>query len=254
MIKKQFKSFLAALMFFTRIPVSFKTGDNTTSFEKATKFLPVIGWIVGGFCALIVWSCSLIFPVLVSVILSMIAGILLTGAFHEDGLSDVCDGFGGGRTKERILEIMKDSHTGAYGVIGLIMILGLKFVSLNEISIKLLPFAMIAAHSLSRFATVMMMNIYPYVRRSTESKVKSVITKMSFAEILFAGICGVLPLLLFQNYYFFLLIIPVIFAALLLGIYFNKRIGGYTGDCLGATQQITEVVFYLSLIVLWKYI
>lgn len=248
----QIRFFLTALMFYTRIPLFFKIEYTKEAAQNATKFLPVIGWIVGGASALVFYLSYYVFPLSVSVILSMISSILITGAFHEDGLADVCDGFGGGRTKERKLEIMKDSHIGAYGVIGLILVLMFKFALLNEIYFKILPFIIISAHSLSRFAAITIMSTHQYVRRDEESKVISVIKKMTTPELVFACICGVLPILLFQNYFYFLLIVPVLIARWLLGIYFKKQIGGYTGDCLGATQQICEIVFYLSFFILWN--
>jgi adenosylcobinamide-GDP ribazoletransferase len=250
----QLRAFITAVMFYTRIPVFFKMEYSKDAAQNATKFLPLVGWIVGGISALIFYGCTFIFPISVCILLSMIASILITGAFHEDGLADVCDGFGGGHTKERKLEIMKDSHIGAYGVTGLIMLLLLKFVLLNEIYFKILPFIIISAHSLSRFAAITIMNAHQYVRRNEESKVIGVIKKMTIPELIFACICGLLPMLLFQNYLYFLLIMPVIISRWLLGIYFKKQIGGYTGDCLGAAQQICEIVFYLSFFVLWKYI
>jgi adenosylcobinamide-GDP ribazoletransferase len=134
------------------------------------------------------------------------------------------------------------------------MIMMFKFVLLNEIYFKILPFIIISSHSLSRFAAITIMNTHQYVRRDEESKVISIIKKISIPELVFAGICGVLPILLFQNYLYFLLIVPVFITRWLLGIYFKKQIGGYTGDCLGAAQQICEIVFYLSFFVLWKYI
>jgi adenosylcobinamide-GDP ribazoletransferase len=254
MIKKQFISFLAAVMFYTRIPILFKVEYDEAAFGNATKFLPLIGMIVGGFSAFIFWSGSFVLPLSICVLLSMITGVIITGAFHEDGLADVCDGFGGGRTKERKLEIMKDSHIGAFGVIGLILIFGLKYFSLSEMSFKVLPYVIIAAHSLSRFAALMVMNSLQYVRKSEDSKVGSVIKKIPLPALLFAAACAILPLVLFRNYFCFLLIIPVLIASFFMGLFFKKQIGGFTGDCLGATQQITEVVFYLSLFILWKYI
>lgn len=241
-------------MFYTRIPLFFKIEYTREAAQNATKFLPVIGWVVGGSSALVFYGSTYIFPVSVSIILSMITSLLITGAFHEDGLADVCDGFGGGHTKERKLAIMKDSHIGSYGVIGLILVLMFKFALMNEIYFNILPFVIISAHSLSRFAAISIMNTHQYVRKNEESKVISVIKKMSIAELVFAGICGVLPIFLFQNYFYFLLIVPVFIARWILGIYFKKQIGGYTGDCLGAAQQICEIVFYLSFFVLWKYI
>ena len=250
----QIRSFLIALTFYTRIPVNLKMQYSKEAALNCTKFLPVIGWIVGGFSALVFYGSTFVFSVSVSIIFSMISSILITGAFHEDGMADVCDGFGGGHTKERKLEIMKDSHIGAYGVIGLILALMLKFVLLNEIYYKILPFIIISAHSLSRFAAITLMNTHQYVRRFEESKVISVIKKITISELIFAGICGVLPFLFFQNYLYFLLIVPVFIARWLFGIYLEKQIGGYTGDCLGAVQQLCEISFYLSFFVLWKFI
>lgn len=253
-MKKQFASFAFAFVFFTRIPVRIHSEYTKEIAEGATKFLPAIGWVVGGFSALILWLSMFVFPLTVSVVLSLISTILITGAFHEDGLADVCDGFGGGRTAERKLEIMKDSRTGTYGAIALIMAMLLKFVLLFEIDTMLLPLVIIAAHSLSRSATVSIMQTHKYVRKESQSKVLHVIKKISYPEVIFSAICGIAPLLLFQNMYYFLLIIPVFITRWLLGKLFKQQIGGYTGDCLGATQQICEIVFYMSYFLLWKYI
>src|SRR5258708_5864215 len=126
MIKKEFHIFLTAVMFYTRIPCP-KWVDHSSEFlNKATRYFPLIGWIVGAFCFGTYYGLQYIYPIEIAIIISMAAGILITGAFHEDGFADVCDGFGGGWTKQKILDIMKDSHIGAYGVIGLILLFLLK--------------------------------------------------------------------------------------------------------------------------------
>ena len=253
-MKKEISIFFAAMMFYTRIPGPRWISNSEEYLNKSVKYLPLTGWLIGGFSALVFYSCIYILPIPVSIVLSMIASILLTGAFHEDGIADVCDGFGGGYTKKRKLEIMKDSHIGVFGTIGLIIALGLKFLLLNEIYVNILPFAIIAAHSLSRFAAITIMNTLQYVRKEEESKVIPFLKKMTISELFIAGMFGILPLALFQNYFYFLLVVPVFITRWLLGIYFKKQIGGYTGDCLGAVQQICEIIFYLSLLVLWKFI
>jgi adenosylcobinamide-GDP ribazoletransferase len=253
-MKKQFASFCFAFIFFTRIPIKLRSPYTPKIAEGATKYLPAVGWVVGGFSALVLWASLFIFPFSISIILSLISVILITGAFHEDGLADVCDGFGGGSTAEKKLEIMKDSHIGTYGVISLILVLVFRFVLLFEIDTSLLPFVIIAAHSLSRSAAVSIMQTHKYVRKENQSKVLHVIKKISFSDIIVSAIFGIAPLLLFQNIYFFLLIIPVFITRWLLGLLFKQQIGGYTGDCLGATQQICEIVFYMSYFLLWKYI
>jgi adenosylcobinamide-GDP ribazoletransferase len=248
------RSFLFSFMFFTRLPVKIKGDHSEDAAAKAIRFLPLIGIIVGCFSALIYCGSTFIFPYSVSILLSMIASIFITGAFHEDGLADVCDGFGGGRTRERKLEIMKDSHIGVFGVAALIMILILKFVLLFELNSDILPFIIISAHSLSRLSPVIIMRTHEYARNNGQSKIIQLVKKISVIDIVIAALFGIVPLLLFQNLFYFLLIIPVLFTQWILGIYFKKQIGGYTGDCLGAAQQICEIVIYLSIFILWKYI
>jgi adenosylcobinamide-GDP ribazoletransferase len=252
---KQVKIFFTAVMFFTRIPCPKWVDHSEEYLNKASMYFPLIGWIVGGFSALVFWASKFLFPVSIAVIFSMIASILLTGAFHEDGFADVCDGFGGGWTKEKILEIMKDSRVGSYGVIGMILMLGTKFALLNQISIQFIPAALIAGHSLSRFASTSVIFTHQYVRENEDSKAKPLAKKMQFSDIILAAVFGTIPLLFMQNYLFVLAIIPVFLARWYMMRYFVKWIGGYTGDCLGAVQQVTEVVFYIFvLLITWKFI
>lgn len=242
-------------MFFTRVPCPKWVDHSEEYLNKASMYFPLIGWIVGGFSALIFWLAKFFFPVSVSLIFSMIASILMTGAFHEDGFADVCDGFGGGWTKEKILEIMKDSRVGSYGVIGMILMLGTKFALLNQISVQFVPAALIAGHSLSRFASTSVIFTHQYVRENEDSKAKLLAKKMQFSDIIIAAVFGTIPLLFMQNYLFILTIIPVFLARWYMMRYFVKWIGGYTGDCLGAVQQVTEVVFYIFvLLITWKFI
>jgi len=266
MIKKEGHIFCAALLFFTRIPCPKSIKITQEHFAKSATYLPLIGWLVGGFSALVYFSSSFILPNYVAILFSMLCSVILTGGIHEDGLADVCDGFGGGWNKEKILAIMKDSYTGAYGVIGLIFIFLFKFFLLSELlhiipnssslSITHFPlFIIIAAHSISRFVAVTFMYTHDYARASEESKSKNVSQKMSLVSLIVALLFGITPLLLFNNEFVFLILIPLIVTKWLLARYFSKWIGGYTGDCLGATQQISEIVFYLFMLIApWKYI
>ena len=178
----------------------------------------------------------------------------MTGAFHEDGFADVCDGFGGGWTKEKILDIMKDSRVGAYGVIGLISIFLFKFYLLLSIESKLIPLVIFSAHAYSRFCAASFILTHHYVRENEDSKAKPVAKSLSLTNFMIAFLFGVSALLIFKSMYIFILLIPVYMIKYFLGRYYTKWIGGYTGDCLGATQQVCEVGFYLFFILLWKYI
>jgi len=253
MIKKEIHIFFTALMFFTRIPCPKWVNHNAEILSKSSKYFSLIGIIVGSIGALVFYGSHLILPKEIALIFSMIATIYTTGAFHEDGFADVCDGFGGGYTKDKILSIMKDSLLGTYGVVGILLLLLLKFYSLLHIETAVIPLVIIAAHSTSRFMATTLIYTQPYVR-NTQSKSKPAATKITFSMVLINGIIAILPLVLFFKIPLFLILIPMYLSKIFLARKFNKWIGGQTGDCAGAVQQISEVVFYISFIVLWKYI
>lgn len=163
MIKNEIKAFLTAVMFYTRLPVPFLFEHHPEYLSRGTTWLTFIGWIVGGVSALIFLAAQMLFPATVAILFSMVATILLTGAFHEDGFADMCDGFGGGYGKEQILNIMKDSRLGTYGGAGLIMMLLMKFSVLSNIDARLIPLAMLAGHAFSRWAPVWLIKMgYTY--------------------------------------------------------------------------------------------
>ncbi|MFA6052459.1 MAG: adenosylcobinamide-GDP ribazoletransferase [Methylobacter sp.] len=244
------KLFLLALSFYTRLPHP-KTLDYK-QLPQAAVYLPLIGWLVGGVCALAFYLADLLWPQITAVILALITGILLTGALHEDGLADVCDGFGGGMNKQRILEIMKDSHIGVYGFLGLLLMLLLKVSVLSAMPAAAVPLVLLAGHSISRLSPLLLMQRYEYAREH-HSKASGAVHKPEFQELAFATAVALLPLALLPALCA-LAVIPVLFATLFLGRYFFRHIGGYTGDCLGASQQVAETVFYLSVSALWIFI
>ncbi len=251
---RQIKLFFTALMFLTRIPAPKWVGYADDNINKCNRFFPLVGLIVGGFGALVYYIASLVFPLYISVLMSIISTVILTGAFHEDGFADTCDGFGGGWTKERILIIMKDSRVGAYGMIGTILILLTKFIAIASIPAPLIIPSIICAHSISRMFAVTTMYTLPYVREDESSKSKPVTKNLHVIDLWVATFIGLASLLIFQNWMIYTCIIPLLITKLWLDKYFKKWIGGYVGDCLGAVQQVTEVVFYLSIIAIAKMI
>jgi adenosylcobinamide-GDP ribazoletransferase len=256
-LKKEIRYFFTALMFFTRIPCPPSTDHSEEYLNKSRKYFPLIGWIVGGVAALTFWASSFVFSTPISIVLSIIASVWTTGAFHEDGFTDVCDAFGGGWTKAQILTIMKDSRIGAYGVVGLALLLLLKFLSLVEIAnngSKALIISLICAHALSRFVASTFVHTHDYVQDLDVSKSRPIAnSRLSWSEMAYSFLFAITPFLLFQNYWA-LAAFPVAYLSkIYLGYYFKKHIGGYTGDCLGATQQVSEVLIYLTLGSLWKF-
>lgn len=257
MIKKELTYFLTALMFFTRIPIPLKLEYSNDIMNQSQKYYPLVGIIVGLFNAIVCYMLHFVFPIDVCLVLMMIASVFLTGAFHEDGFTDVCDSFGGGYGKEKILTIMKDSRIGAYGVIGIILLLLLKFLGMQHLANERFSdflVILIIAHSSSRYLSGLMIHTHQYVTDIDQSKSKPLANKALPKKTLLVGLLFTLiPFIWFQNP-LALLILPFAYLGKwYLGWYFNKHIGGYTGDCLGTVQQVTEVLIYLGFIVLWKF-
>lgn len=253
-MKNQIHYFLTAVLFFTRIPCPKWVNHSPEILNKSSRYFSLVGILVGGIAGLVFYLANFIFSTEVSLIISMISSVWVTGVFHEDGFADVCDGFGGGWTKERILTIMKDSRLGTFGVIGLISILGLKFIGLQELSeVTTIPLVLIAGHAVSRFIATILLYTHEYVRDIDSSKVKPTTQKMSTKSLVISAFFGILPLIFFKNPIVFLILIPLFITYLYMGNFFKKWIGGQTGDCAGALQQVAEVVFYISLLVIWKF-
>ena len=255
MINREIKIFLTAVLFFTRIPCPSWVNHSEEDLNSSSKYLPLIGIIIGGLTGLAFCGARLIFGLSISLILSMICSVLLTGAFHEDGLADMCDGFGGGWTKDKILSIMKDSQIGTFGAISLIFILAVKFLALNQSPEYIIIPILITGNSTSRWFAISFLFFLPYARQTGDSKSKAFSTKITLPILLFSGILGFTPMLIlgFWTHTFQILwIIPVLsLITFLLGRMFTKWIGGFTGDCLGGTQQITEVIFYLGCVAVY---
>ena len=245
-LRRECAYFFGALRFFTRLPVPVWVGHSQEALEHSTRYFPAVGLVVGALGALVFILASLIWPVTLAVMASMTATLTITGVFHEDGWSDMVDGFGGGWEKARILQIMKDSRIGSFGAVALAMMLIVKSMTLLEIGITLLPAALVAGHAFSRFCATLVLRFLDYAR--DEGKAKPLATSIGTGELVFAALCALLPLALLPP----LQAIPAVLLALLatLGLarMYRRALGGYTGDCLGAVQQLSEVAFYGGLL------
>lgn len=250
------RHYLLALQFFTRIPVTGRlaawVGYSPAQLNASAGHFPGVGWVVGAVGAAVLWLAALRLPAgalgaLVAAGLSTAATAWLTGAFHEDGLADTCDALGGQVSRERALEIMKDSRIGSYGAVALIMVLLTKFCALVEIDLLLIPVTLIAGHGFSRLCAALLMSQLDYVR-DEEGKAKPLATRIGGGELIFATITALLPLLLLAPKQSIPAVVLALLATLWLGRMFKKQIGGYTGDCLGATQQLSEVAFYCGML------
>lgn len=244
--RSELETLVGAIRFFTRLPMPGPFGHSGVALEKAIRYFPLAGVVVGGIAALVFSLCLLVWPKTLAVLAAIACVIQLTGAMHEDGWGDMIDGFGGGWDKQRILDIMKDSRMGSFGAVALVMILLVRFVALVEVDMALIPAALISAHALSRGCATGILASMDYVR--AEGKAKAFSNRLSATDLVLASVAALLPLALLPWPQVVPAVLLALFTTLWLGRLFKRRIGGYTGDCLGATQQLAEVAFYGGLL------
>ena len=253
-MRHQLELLLTAIGFFTRLPVPSWLPWSPARLAPALAWLPLIGGLVGGLCALALALFSLVLPPAPAVLLSLGCGVLLTGAFHEDGFADSCDGLGGGWDKAQVLAIMKDSRIGSYGVIGIVLLLLTKaaaLIGLAQFSLGAAVIALLLAHPLSRLVAVAIAQLLPYARAEDEhSKSAAAAQLLAPSGLALAISCGLLPLLLLPFAHALMLAGAALLMMLASVRLFRRRLGGYTGDLLGASQQASETVCYLLLLAL----
>jgi len=263
---------MVAVQFLTRLPTPDFPGYQAQWLSSSARYFPVVGVLVGIINVSIWWLAHLVLPQAVSVGLMMAVSLLVTGAFHEDGFADSCDGFGGGYSRERVLDIMKDSRIGAYGAIGICMMLGLKWATLVAMPMASFAPMVVSAHMVSRWcATAVICNL-PYVRVADDAKAKPFAQGLELGDWLLSGALGVAALsaaialravvapgvafgwnavssVTGLGWPIRAVCTSLLTAAVITWLataYIRQRIGGYTGDCLGAVQQLTELGFLTS--------
>lgn len=257
------KHFLLALQFFTRIPITGRlavwVGYSPTMLRAASVYFPLVGSVVGVFSALVLWLALAVLPpsalgALMAAILATAASVWLTGGFHEDGLADTADALGGYVAAEKALEIMKDSRIGSYGSLTLILVLGLKIATLALLAQQsplLAAVALLWAHTLSRLSPLLLMFSLAHVGDLARSKSKPLADAISpvqlAAALIWPTLIGAAALWLIPTGAWVLAALSMLLSTWHLRAWFAARIGGFTGDTLGCTQQISELLAYLAL-------
>lgn len=258
------RHYLLALQFFTRVPVTGRlaqwVGYSPAMLRASAAHFPGVGWLVGAICAGLALLLQAGLPVLpmaglVAAVLVTMASALLTGAFHEDGLADVADGLGGSLDRTRALDIMKDSRVGAFGALALMLVLLLKLALLAllwSVEPLLMSWSLFAAHVVSRFFPLLLVRTMRHVGDEGSSKSKPLADQISSRclSVAFLWTCAALVLVavLAPGMALAAPLLASTLACLLLWRWFNRRLQGFTGDCLGATQQLCESAFYLGLV------
>lgn len=252
-LKQEVRLFLVAVQFLTRLPVPAFNHYQPIWLQQSARYFPLTGLLIGGLTAgvfaLLFW---LISP-WVAAIGSTAFSIRLTGAFHEDGLADSCDGLGGSFTREGALNIMKDSRLGTYGTLGLVMALALKVSLLASLNLPLAVVALVLAHGFSRFFSILLLSFLPYAGDLEHAKAKPMAQSLDKRQAAFALLTLVpsllLPWLVLGSLPLGSLLLAwllMLFTTSYMARLLNRRLGGYTGDGLGATQQLAELAFYLT--------
>lgn len=250
---------IAALTMFTKLPL-WKIFPNLSgeSYRHVVTWWPFAGWFTGAFCGGLYLLFSLRLPAFPSAFLAVGGRLLLSGGYHEDGLADFFDGFGGGTTKEKILTIMKDSHIGTYGVIALIMFI----CTLVSIMASLPPYMgammIICADPWSKFCSGRMLSFLEYARKDGTAKNLAVYPRPTAKDTCIALCFATIPIIL-TCLYQTQLTLPLIcgitascIASAYLFILMKKKIGGYTGDCCGAVYLIAELAFCLFFTIFYQ--
>lgn len=245
-IDREIRALRAALAYFTRFPIS--AAIDPTDLRAAPRYFPLVGVVVGLFGAATWWLSRHLLPNDMSLLIGVAATIVFTGTLHEDGFADVCDGFGGGCDKAHVLAIMKDSCIGAFGAIGVVLLLALKVLALVHVPTGRIIAVLVAAHAASRWAAVTLLATHDYARVDATTKAGAMVARLRLPQLLLPTVFGVVPTLVLLPVQSWWTLISVLGMRWALGTLFTRRIDGYTGDCLGATQQVCEVVFYLTVV------
>lgn len=263
---KSIKHFLLAIQFFTRIPVTGRlahwVGYSPEMLRASAAHFPAVGWVVGSVTALVFWGAVMLLPersasVWLAVCLSMMASAALTGAFHEDGLADLADGVGGYVSREKSLEIMKDSRIGSYGALALILVVLTKMASLvvlAQVDVRLAAVAMVVAHVCSRWMPMWVIWSLPHVGDAAGSKSKPLADQLSGRSLLVGSLWCALAFASALWWKTDVRWLAALVASLLVMAWMRRllkrRLQGFTGDGLGATQQLSELGFYLGLLLI----
>lgn len=245
-MRGQLRAFVAAVQFLTRIPVPASAAYDPADLVRSTPYFPAVGLIVGLFGAGAYRLAALGWTPFVAVTLAVTGTILLTGAFHEDALADAFDGFGGGWHREQVLAIMKDSRVGSYGAVAVAVAVVLKVGTLAALAPGDVVRALVAGHVAARWSSLPLIWWLPYARE-TSGTGKPFAASVTLGRLAAGTVVTILITVIAVGGQAFLVLAIGAITAAACGQYFKARIGGITGDCLGAANQLVEVATYMAL-------
>ena len=256
-LRYEARLWLTAVEFLTRIPIPAATQFDPAWMSRCVRYFSWVGVLIGGCAALVWWALQPALSSWLAAVLAFTASALITGAFHEDGLSDYVDGIGGGQSREHTLAIMKDSRVGSFGALALMLVTLVKIAALASVPMVDAVIALVFAHATARATAVTVMAALPYARDDATSKARPVAMGVTWLEVAvswlptialitlialiaaLAAQCGLskqMPMALLTA------TLAAGIITTLLALQMKRRLGGYTGDALGAVEQCAEAV------------
>lgn len=239
---KWIDDFLVATQFLTRLSVP-RVRFDPDSLSRGAKFFPVVGLMIG-FGASVVQRIAaphLSHPLVALSVLTFL--VVITNGLHEDGLADTADGFGGGWNREQVLTILRDSRIGSFGALALVLSVLARFLLLSNLPVNRFTTFVVSAHVLCRWTTLPLSYFLPPARES-DGQGARIAQKISPASLLIGTLSSFAIVFYFMRTEFWIPVLVAFVITALSGLYYSRRIGGVTGDCFGATNQLTEIAVY----------
>jgi adenosylcobinamide-GDP ribazoletransferase len=234
--------FLVAAQFLTRFPVP-RVRFDPDSLSRAAKFFPVVGLIIGLGASVLqrIAAPHLSHPLVALLVLTFL--VLITSGLHEDGLADTADGFGGGWNREQVLTILRDSRIGSFGALALVLSVLARFLLLSSLPVNRFTAFIVSAHVLCRWTTLPL-SCFLAPARESDGQGARIAQKISPASLLICTLLSFAIVFYFMRTEFWIPVLVSLVITALSGLYYSRRIGGVTGDCFGATNQLTEIAVY----------
>lgn len=241
-MKRSLKDLLVAFQFLTRLPLPTVEYDPG-ALGRSAKYFPLVGGVVGAAACLLYRLLSGHLPPPLVATGVLLTTILLTGGLHEDAFADVADGFGGGWNREQILRILKDSRIGSYGAIALVLSLVSRLFLLASLPVHLFAAVVLCAQVLSRW-TILPLGYFLKPARA-DGQGARVAQSISLSSVILGSLFSLAIVIYLLRSWFWIPGTAAVLITAVSGLYYHRRIGGITGDCFGATIQLTEIVIYV---------
>jgi adenosylcobinamide-GDP ribazoletransferase len=249
-LPEEARRFLLALQFLTRIPLPVDPGYSEARLAASVRYYPAVGALIGIATGAVLLAASAVAPPALAALAATATAIALTGGLHEDGLADTWDALGGSADRNRALQIMRDSRIGSYGALALILAIAARVLVLAALPPWTAAAALVAGHAASRASIVVVIATSRYARTEGSASALAGSASGTTQAVAAAGAAlAMLPMLAFAGWATLGFVLGLAAGHIMMRRRFEARLGGYTGDCLGAVQQTSEIGALAGLVV-----